>query len=197
MITKSKVKELSVGRNNITSQEVETILFDMMNWLEVLYIHENRLDDHAAKLLSEGIANTKTLRALNIADNNIGPSGTISIVKALTKNTSLEVLYLSNAVGLDVASETATAISNNKKLKELHMGRGQFDEESAMMIINSLYKNNTITKLHLSIRLCESYHDEDMIKYTKKFNSTRKLHNENTVMFYLSIRSPQSLTIVC
>ena len=68
----------------------------MMICLEELYISDNKLGDHGAELLSEGITNTKTLRVLDIIDyNHIKPSGTTAIANALTNNTSLEELDMS------------------------------------------------------------------------------------------------------
>ena len=57
----------------------------MMICLEELDIGYNtyNFDDNAAKLLSEGITNTKTLRVLNIGHNNIGSSGTTAILLTL------------------------------------------------------------------------------------------------------------------
>ena len=86
VITTSTVKVLDMWANGLTAQEAVAIS-DMMICLEELKISDNKLGDHGAELLSEGITNTKTLRVLCICDNNIGPSGTTSIANALSNNT--------------------------------------------------------------------------------------------------------------
>ena len=70
-----------MGYNYFTAQETAAI-FDMMTYLEELNIRYNKLDDHGAELLSEGITKSKTLIVLNIVNNNIASSGTIYIAIA-------------------------------------------------------------------------------------------------------------------
>ena len=153
--TTSTVKVLNMRGNGLTAQEAIAIS-DMMICLEVLNITGNKLGDHGAELLSEGITNTKILRILDISYNNIGPSGTTSIANALTNNTSLEVLGMrDNIIGQDGAIAIANAITNNKTLKMLSLKEVTMDKESAMIIMRSIHYNNTITKLILPIWHCD------------------------------------------
>ena len=71
VINASTVKVLNMDNNDLTAQEAVAIS-DMMICLEQLHIRRNKLSDHGAELLSEGITNTKTLRVLNISYNIIG-----------------------------------------------------------------------------------------------------------------------------
>ena len=189
VITTSTVKVLDMGNNGLTAQEASAIS-DMMICLEELYIYTNKLDDHGAELLSEGIANTKTLRVLDISDNNIGPQGTTAIANALSSNTSLEELYIIDPVGQDGATALGKAITNNKKLNKLslycdyHQLNDTMDKESAMILIRSLYNNNTITKLDLPIALCRN-DISDVIEEAEKVNSKRKLYKEYIIDFNL------------
>ena len=197
VINTSTVKVLNMSSNDLTAQEAVAIS-DMMICLEELYIRNNKLGDHGAELLSEGITNTKTLRVLNISSNNIGPSGTTAIANtltnntslkklnisnnnigpsgrtaianALTNNTSLEELYMMyNNIGQDGAIAIAKAITNNKTLKTLSLyGDDTMDKESAMIIMRSLHCNNTITVLILPY-----IHDsvqQEVIKINNKRN---------------------------
>ena len=53
-----------------------------------------------------------------------------------------------NMIGKDGATAIAKAITNNKTLKILSLyGDHMIDKESAMIIMRSLYCNNTITEL--------------------------------------------------
>ena len=172
VITTSTVKVLNMGDNDLTIQEA-SIVSDTMICLEELDIRHNSLGDHGAELLSEGITNTKTLRVLNISNNNIGPPGTTAIANALSENTSLEELCMcdSDFIGQDQAEALGNAISHNKTLKKLLLCKDNYnhsfsyikypiDKESAMIIIKSLHSNNTITDLSLDITVCE---DDDIM----------------------------------
>ena len=197
VINISTVKVLYMWSNDLTEQEAVAIS-DMMICLEELDICGNNLGDRGGELLSEGITNTKTLRVLNISDNNIGPSGTTAIANALTNNTSLEELDMNgNAFGQDGAIALGNAITNNKMILLVSIGdefhdddRVDLDKESAMIIIKSLYNNNTITKLSLRIKLCQS----DAILLTEeaeKVNSMRKLSSDHIIDFILYFTHPQ------
>ena len=187
VITTSTVKVLDMWGNDLTAQEAVPIS-DIMICLEELNISDNKLGDHGAELLSEGITNTKTLRVLEITYNNIGPSGTTAIANALSNNTSLEELYMgNNVIGQDGAIALSNAIANNKKLISLSLRGDRFqniqyiDIEEAIILIRSLINNNTIIKLDLDI--------ESNIVVTaeaEKVNSKRKLHKEHIVDFKFS-----------
>ena len=175
VVTTSTVKVLNMSSNGLTAQEAVAIS-DMMICLEKLDIDNNKLGDHGAELLSDGITNTKTLRVLYISDNNFGPSGTTAIANVLTNNTSLEKLYMhDNTIGQDGATAIAKAITNNKTLKELSLGDDDtMDEESVMIIMRSLHCNNTITKLWLHCRL---YDDHVVMEEFIKINDRRNKCN--------------------
>jgi len=188
VINTSTVKVLNMEYNGITAQEAGAIS-DMLTCLEELDIRDNKLDNHGAELLSEGITNTKTLRVLNISENNIGPSGITAIAHALTNNTSLEELSMgNNSAEQDGTIAIGKVITKNKKLRKLLLHDDHYSKydlinvESALIIIRSLDNNNTITKLDLPIRLCES----DINFVTGKaemVNSKRKSHNEHIIDF--------------
>ena len=197
VITTSTIKVLGIWSNDLTAQEAVAIS-DMMICLEELYIINNKLGDHGAELLSEGITNTKTLRLLDITNNNIGPSGTTTIANALSNNTSLEELYMydDNFIGQDAAKALGSAIINNKTLKTLLLHdivdttKYSVDKESAMIIIRSLYNNNIITRLWLDITLCKD--DVTMVtSEAEMVNSIRKSHNEHIIDFILYFTDPQ------
>ena len=197
VINTSTVKVLDMMNNGLTAQEA-VAMSDMMICLEELDIRDNKLGDHGAELLSEGIANTKTLKVLDISGNNIGPSGTAAIANALTNNTSssVEELYMhmgGNAFGQDGAIALSNAITNNKIKKLLLAGiynhDDAIDRESAMIIIKSLYNNNTITKLSLDITMCKN--DANLVtEEVEKVNSMRKLSNDH-IDFILLFTDPQ------
>ena len=198
VITTATVKVLNMVANDLTAQDASAIS-DMMIYLEEMYISCNKLGDHGAELLSEGISNTITLRKLYIASINIGPSGTTAIAKALSHNTSLEELYMfdDNFIGQDAAEALGSAIRKNKTLKKLLLCRDcvadrtyPTDKESAMIIIRSLYNNSTITELHLDITLCKN--DINMVTIeVERINFIRKLDNKHVIDFSLYFTESQ------
>ena len=192
VITTSTVKVLDIESNDLTAQEAIAIS-DMMICLEELNISNNNLGYHGAQLLSKGITNTKTLRVFDISCNNIGPSGTTAIANVLSNNTSLKELDMNgDSIGLHGAKALGTAIINNSKLKKLSLyGKDHpIDKESAMIIIRSLYNNNTITELSLYIALCKT--DVDLVtKQAEMINSIRKLYNGPVIDFQLFFIDPQ------
>ena len=182
--------------NGLTGQSG---IFDMIICLEELNINFNFLDDDVAKLLSEGIKNTKMLKVLKISGNDIGPSGTTAIANALLKNTSLEELHMgNNPIGQDGAMALSSAIANNKKLIILSLLDEEsaeeedvyrINKESAIILIRSLINNNTIIKLALDIELCDDDIElcendiSDVAGEAEKVNSKRTLHKEHIVDF--------------
>ena len=187
------VKELSMMCNGLTAQEALAIS-DMLVCLEELDIGENELGDHGAELLSEGIRGTTTLRVLNIEYNFIGSSGTIAIANALRSNASLKELYMGGiSIEWNEAMGLGNAITNNKMIKILALGLGYedylsdgtTDKESAMIIITTLYCNNTIAKLVLpKIEVCKN--DVHVItEEAEKVNSMRTVSNNKVIDFQL------------
>ena len=119
VINTSTVEVLHMWGNNLTEQEAVAIS-DMMICLEELDICDNKLGDHGAELLSEGIRDTKTLRILNIEHNSITSLGTIAIANSLTDNSSVEQLCMGGiSIGQDEAMALGNAITNNKMMKTL------------------------------------------------------------------------------
>ena len=192
----SKLIMLDMSFNNITGEGTIAIS-DMMICLKQLYIRGNKLGDRGAELLSKGITNTKTLKVLNMANNSIGTSGITTLANALANNTSLEELHMNGFFGRNGVIALANAIANNKKLKLLSLyyeapidDSYALDEESAMIIIRSLYKNNTITELYLDIELCEK-DINDVTGEAENVNIMRRSHNEDIIKFHLDFYTIQ------
>ena len=192
VINTSTVKVLHMRDNGLTAQEAVAIS-DMMICLEKLYISDNKLGNHGAELLSEGIINSKTLRILYVSKNNIGPSGTTAIANALGKNTSLQQLVMGggNKVGQDGAIAIAKAITDNKTLKTLTLSLDDdtMDKESVMIIMRSLHCNNTITELYISVSLRS---DDSVMGEVIKINNRRSESNAQELVIKINNRRSES-----
>ena len=114
-------------------------------------------------------------------------------------------MYDDNFVEQDAAKALGIAIVNNKKLKKFALSQYSdkeltsdytftvfpMDKESAMIIIKSLYSNNTITELCIDITLC--INDVTLItREAEMVNSVRQSHNERIIDFILQFTDSKS-----
>jgi len=176
VITSPSLKQLNLWGCGITAEEA-AVISDMMATLEELVISNNNLSDDGVKILSGGLATTKTLRELYINDNNISPQGTVTIACALTLNTSLEILNMTNnIIGQEGAVAIAEAIVENKTLSELLLyGDYTLNEESAKLLLERLSNSkSTISKLGFSKRLV---YDNCIKSCIESINITRRRNN--------------------
>ena len=150
VINTSTVKVLGMRGNDLTAQEAVTIS-DMMICLEELSIDNNKLGDHGAKLLSEGITNTETLRKLDISGNYIEPSGTTAIAYALDNNTSLQQLDIGkNNIGPSGTTAIANALKINTTLQQLSIYSNNIGSSGATAIASALTINTSLQQLYIS-----------------------------------------------
>jgi len=165
------LKTFYINNNNFESAIIAQTLTNN-DTLETLYMEDNNFGENGAPAIATFIANNNTLKELSIRNNNFGPSGTSMIANALTSNASLEELYMDkNGIGQNGAEAFASAIANNKTLKKLSLNYDDtINEERAMIIIRSLYRNNTITNLYLRNDNCYTEKVEEEIS---KINSAR------------------------
>ena len=173
-LNRQEIKEIVLCNNSLTEASSLDIACIMI-YVAKLYINNNKLSDHGASLVSEGIANTKTLQLLNISNNNIGSSGTKAIANALVSNTSLKELFMEdNEVGRCGAEAIAEALTNNRTLKTLSLDNNTIDKESLMIIIKSIYinKNDIIAKI--SLPYTPEFHDDVIKEEIMKINMERK-----------------------
>ena len=150
VINTSSVKVLGMWNNELTAQEAVAISVVMI-CLRGLNIIDNKLGDHGAELLSEGITNSKTLRVLQISHNNIGPSGTTAIANALTINTSLQLLNIrNNNIGPSGATAIANALTINASLQQLYISDNNIGPSGTTAIANALTINTSLQRLSIS-----------------------------------------------
>ena len=184
VINTTAVKQLDISENDLTSLEAPAIS-DMMTCLEELDISHNKLGDNGAVILADGIIKNNTLKLLEIGYNDIRARGAIAIANSLTHNTTMEGLGISgNPISGDGAIAIAEAITNNKTLKTLLLGGDDIlDEESVMIIMKSMYNNNSINELYLP----KALKDNDNVKSeAENINKTRSNFNMEEVNFYYS-----------
>ena len=162
VINTTTVKQLDISYNGLTSLEAPAIS-DMITCLEILYIHHNKLGDDGAVILADGIIKSNTLKLLEIGNNDIRARGAIAIAEAITNNKTLKKLYLG--------------------------GDDTLDEESAMIIMKSMYNNNSINELWLPGTLKENDNvkseAENINKTRSNFNMEEVKIEYNDLIFFL------------
>jgi len=181
-LAKSKtLKELDLSKNcigDIGSKAIANSLKHNAS-LEVLNLAYNFIGITGIIKLSTALLHNCSLKELNIfTRNKDGARGASAIVTSLVHNTSLEVLLMDFDV--EGATPISEVITTNKTLKKLYVqliyARGymctDLDEESAIEIIRSLHKNNTLRELGISEWLTKKKKIRSEIEHINSSRST-------------------------
>ena len=114
--------------------------------IEVLDLQEAFSNqDKTAPLMADFLASNPKLKEMSLSGCGF-PGGTgAKIAKALERNTHLEVLYaINNNFGPQDYRAIAKMLGKNETLHEIH-SNGDFDDESVILLANSIGKNFTLT----------------------------------------------------
>jgi len=88
-----------------------------------LYGQGEAMSSEVGVALAEALANNTQVKTVNIANGNVGDSGTIKLCKTLVMNRTIHTLNLkSNALGDDGALAIADMLRNNTSLTYLNVG---------------------------------------------------------------------------
>ena len=179
------IKELYLADNEITCLGA-VILSNAMAYVLILNVSHNNICDDGAKMLSQALMRSMTLKHLAVGLCNIGAMGTGELAHALTINSSLEILWMNgNAIGHCGATDIAAALCINSTLKELSLtGDSTIDYGEASEILASLYQNNSLINLDLPADLKVS--SKDLLKstvYNINAERSQNKHQPVTVLF--------------
>lgn len=156
LFNSTTINALDISENSLTSLEAPWIS-RIVTCLVALFIWGNKLGDDGAVVLTEGIIKSNTLKQLEIGDNNIRARGIIAIAKSLM-STPIAALGISrNEIDRDGAIAIGELIANSKTLQTLSVGGDDaLDEESALIVIRSMYDSTTMNVVHLPWSLLDS-----------------------------------------
>jgi len=144
------VKGIEIAQNNLTS-DVAYQISNMMKCLVELDISNNKLDEHAAVILSESLKETNTLVILNINNNEIKAAGATEFAGSLMCNTSLQVLRMNNnCIGQEGASAIAKVIARNQTLRALYLSDNKLGSVGAVALSEAIATTNTLELLDIS-----------------------------------------------
>ena len=108
-------------------------------------------DGDVVLFIAFGLCINRTIRTLDISNNNITDLGAQEIAEALHENTTLQMLNISyNIVQFHGVKAIAGALHNNRTLQNLDISNNNIHDEGAKVIAEALYENRTLQKLDIS-----------------------------------------------
>ena len=109
------------------------------------------IGDSGAASLSQALSGNTTLTYLNLSNNTIGASGAASLSQALSVNTTLTNLNLKwNMVGDSGGVSLSQALSVNSTLTRLNLDTNEIGKSGAASLSQILSVNTTLTHLNLN-----------------------------------------------
>jgi Ran GTPase-activating protein (RanGAP) involved in mRNA processing and transport len=118
----SNIQDISLARMKLTSTQVgllaEAIKQDKLRSISLMCAE---LDDDAAKLLGEAIAQTTSLETLDLANNAIGDDGCVALCEGLKKNESIKHcrLWGNKAIGAAGFAAIVDMLEHNTFIERL------------------------------------------------------------------------------
>jgi len=149
------LKKLNIHEIGISAEGSTAIAESLQNniSLEALDMRYNSIENNGAKAIAQMICNNQTLKELCIRSSGISATGATAIADSLQCNTSLVALDMScNAIEKDGATAMAQAFKINKTLKKLLLfSDDRIDKDLSMILILSLWHNQSVTELGLPL----------------------------------------------
>ena len=145
------ISEIHLGWNNVTTEDVKHLLklqTKLINKLKSLNLCTNYLDSESCATLAHLIPHMPHLKELILSTNHdIGPGGTIPLIRSLTALNSLEELDLHwTAIGVEDCRALSELLSSSTSLKYLDVGVNHLPPEGVELIISGLRHNTTLIR---------------------------------------------------
>ncbi|CAF1224295.1 unnamed protein product [Didymodactylos carnosus] len=146
-------KDMILGGQNITDQDVEIIAEELMAsntcWYR-LWLGNNKVTFTGVRNLSIALKINSTLVKLYLDWNELGDEGAILIAESLKTNKMLKVINLHwNKIGDHGCLELAEMLKVNQTLEELRLGHNLITDSGTNFISTALIKNNSLVVLDL------------------------------------------------
>ena len=150
------ISKTMLEQNSITTEGVKYLLkfpSKLMNNLGALNLYGNGLNSESCVTLSHLIPHMPHLKELNLSYNSdIGPGGTVPLIRSLTAQNSLEKLNLNNiGIGVEDCRALTELLSSSTSLKDLSIGGFPLflRPEGVELIISGLRHNTTLKQFHV------------------------------------------------
>ena len=169
--------ELNMSNNQIIRGRKKKII-------EAISVNKTllKLDASLMKIQDESYINdclkiNKSLKELNISENEITSNGAKEIATAIRVNTTLEKLDLScNALSDDGAGAIIDSLQFNNSLQELNISKNKITSEGVKKIATAIRVNTTLEKLDLS---CNEIANDGVSFISDGFKSNNSLQEVN------------------
>eukprot|EP00475_Leptophrys_vorax_P035500 TRINITY_DN5855_c0_g3_i1.p1 TRINITY_DN5855_c0_g3~~TRINITY_DN5855_c0_g3_i1.p1 ORF type:complete len:726 (+),score=215.69 TRINITY_DN5855_c0_g3_i1:74-2251(+) len=141
----------STRMGSMSTMAISTLL-STIKTLRVLQLAENQIDDEGATSLAEALTADTSLSQLKLSDNSIGNDGASAFANLLVQNKTLQYLYLDgNRIGDVGAERIGKALRENKKLSTLWLARNRLTEKGTESIAHSLQFNDRLKDVQLDV----------------------------------------------
>ena len=164
------LQSLEISDNNITDNGLMRILDNLPGKLVRLIIKSCWLTYNGAVNVAKLLVINKTLKYLDISENNIGDDGISAISDSLHVNTTLIQLVARGCqFQIKGAESIARMLQENKTLKYLDNSYNNIGDDGTKTITHSIQTNSTLIQLNIFDRKCA-----ESIAKTLKVNKTLK-----------------------
>ena len=149
-----RIVGIVLEQNSITTEGVKHMFKfprKLTNSLGTLDLGRNELNSESCVTLSHLIPHMCHLKELDLSRNSdIGPGGTVPLIRSLTAQNSLEKLHLGvrfTVIGVEDCQALSELLSSSKSLKELTIGDCNLSPEAVELILCGLRRNTTLKQL--------------------------------------------------
>jgi hypothetical protein len=155
IIKNETLEKLSLSGNKINDNGLSSLLTVLSNnnkTIKYLDLSDNQLLNSDLQSISELITQNHTLNILNISNNHIDAVSSHLIGLSLRHNSNLSIIYLQNT---NLNEESAPLLLKNladSKICEIYLDDNPFGEIGAILLANVLKSNNSIR--FVSLRKC-------------------------------------------
>ena len=192
------------GLSELHTSTVFTNTFNKtISCLNVLDVSCNKLIESSVDEIVSVIISNPLLQHLNLANCELSELQIISLCKSLQRTSLLTFLDIShNEVTGEAANELATVLMNNKLLQHLNFSACNFQEDTLMLVADSLAYTTSLVSFDMSYNIITEKSAEKIGTVLNKNTDLEKLNfcgcfpdNSNTAMVVLSaISQHNSLT---
>ena len=140
--------------NSITSKSIQSFVnipSCIIQKMEKLELHHNKLDRRACNRLAKSISSMSSLRKLWLSNNPIGSGGAVEVIKALRGSKVKQLLMWETEIGVSDCEALCELLrSENCSLEELIINGNYLSRDSLVNIITGLSHNSSLTHLNIS-----------------------------------------------
>ena len=143
--------ELNMSNNQIIRGRKKKIIEAISVNKTLLKLDASLMKIQDESYIKDCLKINKSLKELNMSENEITSNGAKEIATAISTNTTLEKLDLScNEISNDGVSFISDGLKNNNSLQEVNISRNKITSEGAQYISDAIRINTTLAKLDLS-----------------------------------------------